>query len=174
MAKGGVALPCSVVADECVDRWMLPLAVGLATCFRSLPLLSNLFIKLRSQTGLVFRQFGQLWLNLAQDAVLGWHAPLKSPAGTTEKVIETWSWIRGFEMEVPGIASGEGVTCSRPYGTFRLSNLYPGLRSGLSSAVPAGLILQSVGSHAESLGPEVRFFISFLPKSSFFRSLFSH
>src|ERR1700733_3629381 len=28
---------------------------------------------------------------------------------------------------------------SRPYGTFRVSNLYPGLRPGLSSAVPAGL-----------------------------------
>jgi hypothetical protein len=28
-------------------------------------------------------------LNLAQDAVLGWLAPLKSPVGTTEKVIET-------------------------------------------------------------------------------------
>jgi hypothetical protein len=25
-------------------------------------------------------------LNLAQDAVLGWHAPLESPAGTTEKL----------------------------------------------------------------------------------------
>jgi hypothetical protein len=41
---------------------------------------------------------------------------LKSPAGTTEKANETWSWIRGadpefsttkyFEMEVPGIATG--------------------------------------------------------------------
>jgi prevent-host-death family protein len=45
------------------------------------------------------------------------------------------------------------VTSSRPYGTFRLSNVYPGLRPGLSSAVPAGLILQSVGSHArQNLG----------------------
>ena len=43
------------------------------------------------------------------------------------------------------------VTTSRPYGTVRLSNLYPGLRPGLSSAVPAGLILPSVGSHAHSL-----------------------
>jgi hypothetical protein len=43
MTKGGVALPCSVVADGCVDRRMLPVAVGLATCFRSLPVLSNLF-----------------------------------------------------------------------------------------------------------------------------------
>jgi hypothetical protein len=42
---------------------------------------------------------------------------LKSPAGTTEKIIETWSWFLGadrefsiaeyFEMEVPGIASGQ-------------------------------------------------------------------
>jgi hypothetical protein len=31
-----------------------------------------------------------------------------------------------------------------------LSNVYPGLRPGLSSAVPAGLILQSVGSHAQT------------------------
>ena len=38
-------------------------------------------------------------LSLAQDAVLGWHAPLKSPAGATEKVIETWSWIRGADHE---------------------------------------------------------------------------
>src|ERR1700730_101984 len=53
-------------------------------------------------------------LNIAQDAVLGWRAPWKSPAGTTERVIETWFCIRGedrdfsiaaiFEMEVPGIA----------------------------------------------------------------------
>jgi hypothetical protein len=77
--------------------------------------------------------------------------PLKSPAGTTEKVNETWSWIRGadrefstaeyFEMEVPGVASGY---FSRPYGTFRLSNLYPGLRPGLSSAVPTGLDIEMV------------------------------
>jgi hypothetical protein len=72
-------------------------------------------------------------LNLAQDAVLGWNAPLKSPAGTTEKVIETWSWVRGADR----------ASFSRPYGTFRLSNLYPGLRPGLSSAVPAGLVLRS-------------------------------
>jgi hypothetical protein len=73
-------------------------------------------------------------LNLAQDAVLGLHAPWKSPEGTTGKVVETWSWIRekieNFQLQ----------TFSRPYGTFRLSNLYPGLRPGLSSAVPAGLI----------------------------------
>jgi hypothetical protein len=55
-------------------------------------------------------------LNLAQDAVLGWHLPLKSPVGTTEKAIETWSWIRGADPEFSiakysrwkcrGIASG--------------------------------------------------------------------
>jgi hypothetical protein len=55
MTKGGVALPCSVVADGCKDQRMRPTAVGLAACFRSLPLLSNLFNKLRSQTGLVYR-----------------------------------------------------------------------------------------------------------------------
>jgi hypothetical protein len=32
------------------------------------------------------------------------------------------------------------IISSRPYGTFRLSNFYPGLRPGLSSAVPPGLI----------------------------------
>ena len=42
------------------------------------------------------------------------------------------------------------VTASRPYGTVRLSNLNPGLRPGLSSAVPAGLILPSVGSRAHT------------------------
>src|SRR5882757_4760170 len=36
------------------------------------------------------------------------------------------------------------VVSSRPCGTFRLSNLYPGLRPGLSSAVPSGLILRSM------------------------------
>src|ERR1700726_1366151 len=46
------------------------------------------------------------------------------------------------------------VTSSRPYGTVRLSNLYPGRRPGLSSAVPAGLILPSVGSHAH-LKPQI-------------------
>jgi hypothetical protein len=33
------------------------------------------------------------------------------------------------------------VGFSRPYGTFRVSNLYPGLRPGLSSAVPTGLFV---------------------------------
>ena len=31
------------------------------------------------------------------------------------------------------------ITSSRPYGTLRLLNFYPGLRPGLSSAVPPGL-----------------------------------
>ena len=52
------------------------------------------------------------------------------------------------EMEV--IWDRLRVTSSRPYGTFRLSNLYPGLRPGLSSAVPAGLRLQLVDSQADS------------------------
>jgi hypothetical protein len=61
---------------------------------------------------------------------------------------------RGLELSIAGIASDGSAwdclqaTSSRPYGTFRLSNLYPGLRPGLSSAVPAGLILQSLGSQA--------------------------
>ena len=41
--------------------------------------------------GIFQTQFGQVWLDLAQDAVLGLHAPLKSPAGTTEISVETWS-----------------------------------------------------------------------------------
>jgi hypothetical protein len=40
---------------------------------------------------------------------------------------------------------------SRPYGTYRLSNLYPGLRPGLGSAVPAGL-------GAETDSTQIRFF----------------
>jgi hypothetical protein len=40
-------------------------------------------------------------------------------------------------MGVPVIASY--LSFSRPYGTFRLSNFNPGLRPGLSSAVPSGL-----------------------------------
>jgi hypothetical protein len=39
--KRGVALLCGAVADGSVDRQMLPVA----TCFRSLPVLSNLFNK---------------------------------------------------------------------------------------------------------------------------------
>jgi hypothetical protein len=75
-------------------------------------------------------------LNLAQDAVLGCHAVSKSPAGTTEKyrdaVLDPAERIGNSQLcwDCPR------VTSSRPYGTFRLSNLYPGLRPGLSSAVP--------------------------------------
>jgi hypothetical protein len=54
-----------------------------------------------------------------------------------EDRIGKFSITQYFEMEMPGIASES--TSSRPFGTFRLSNLYPGLRPGLSSAVPAGL-----------------------------------
>ena len=56
-----------------------------------------------------------------------------------------------FEMEAPGLLP---VTFSRPYGTFRPSNLYPGLRPGLRSAGPAGLILQSPGFFADRVNPE--------------------
>jgi hypothetical protein len=38
-------------------------------------------------------------LNLAQDAVLGCHSSSKSPEGTTEKLSETWSWVRGADRE---------------------------------------------------------------------------
>ena len=75
---------------------------------------------------------------------------MKSPVGTTEKVIETWSLNPGSES---GILNREAfrevrATSSRPYGTFHFSNLYPGLRPGLRSAVPAGLSFA-----IESLGP---------------------
>jgi hypothetical protein len=70
---------------------------------------------------------------------------LKSPAGTTEKVRIGNSQSRNIlDGSVLGILK---VTASRPYGTFRPSNLNPGLRPGLSSAVPAGLILPSVLTH---------------------------
>jgi hypothetical protein len=38
-------------------------------------------------------------LSLAQDVVLGWHARLNSPAGTTENSVETVSWILGADRE---------------------------------------------------------------------------
>jgi hypothetical protein len=60
-------------------------------------------------------------LNLAQNAVLSRHAIGKGPAGTTE-TLETWSWVRG---DLGGLSP---VNFSRPYGTSRRSNLYPGLR----------------------------------------------
>jgi hypothetical protein len=86
---------------------------------------------------------GPVWMHL--------HTPLKSlrendhhPIESRRdswKVLEPWTRIRAEDRE-----SWEGSACdsirlrfSRPYGTFRLSYLYPGLRPGLSSAVPAGL-----------------------------------
>ena len=77
---------------------------------------------------------------------------LKSPVGTTEKVIEM---VQNSGSRA-GIVNRETfrdvrATASRPYGTFRRSNPYPGLRPGLSSAVPAGLSLQSPTSHAHTL-----------------------
>ena len=59
-----------------------------------------------------------------------------------------------LEMEVPGIASGQLSVV--PTGLFVSRFLYPGLRPGLSSAVPAGLNLELVGSHAHALAPEVQ------------------
>ena len=60
--------------------------------------------------------------------------------------VHHWNMIesRRDDWKIAGIAPRP--ISSRPYGTFRLSNLYPGLRPGLSSAVPAGLMLQSIGS----------------------------
>jgi hypothetical protein len=58
-------------------------------------------------------------------------------------------------MELPVVPSSS--SSSRPYGTFRVSNLYPGLPPGLSSAVPAGLSSESPGSREDTLTPEVRF-----------------
>jgi hypothetical protein len=70
-----------------------------------------------------------------------------SPVGTTEKVIGLGIFNRKiFWREVRwGNSSG-------PYGTFCPSNFYPGLRPGLSSAVPAGLILQLLLT--DHLGPQ--------------------
>jgi hypothetical protein len=106
------------------------------------------------------RRDGLNLLNLAQDAVLGWDARWKSPAGTTGSFVERFSWIleRTGNSHSPEYLIGSAWDClrvsfSRPYGTFRLSHLHPGPRPGLSSAVPAGLILQSVGSHAHTLKP---------------------
>jgi hypothetical protein len=44
---------------------------------------------------------------------------------------------------------------SRPSGTFQRVHPNPGLRPGLSSAVPAGLILQSVGFSRLPFGPSI-------------------
>src|ERR1700730_4311922 len=96
-------------------------------------------------------------LNIAQDAVLGWLRRGKVPQGRLK------------ELSKHGSAFGERIgtsrsrlfsrwrclglplsKLSRPYGTFRLAILYRGLRPGLSSAVPAGLILQSPCSHTHA------------------------
>jgi hypothetical protein len=58
-----------------------------------------------------------------------------------------WVWridVRVKAHTYQPYPSEKQVTSSRPCGTFRLLNLYPGLRPGLSSAVPPGLILQSL------------------------------
>jgi hypothetical protein len=47
------------------------------------------------------------------------------------------------------VLNSRSVSSSRPSGTFRLSNSTQDWRPGLSSAVPAGLILRSPGSHAD-------------------------
>src|SRR5882757_6941244 len=57
------------------------------------------------------------------------------------------------------------VVSSRPCGTFRLSNLYPGLRPGLSSAVPTGLGSRHRGSHAGSKVLIIRLFCATRLKS---------
>jgi hypothetical protein len=99
-------------------------------------------------------------LNLAQDAVLGCHSSSKSPEGTTEKLSKTWSWVRGADREFSITRHSEtemlgivfwGNFQSSPFdklragstGLARLPDLFPGLRPGLSSAVPAGLNLYS-------------------------------
>src|ERR1700722_17572602 len=62
------------------------------------------------------------------------------------------------------------VTSSRPYGTFRHSDPCPGLRPGLSSAVPTGLDFE-IDSRAQTYGaaeavPVVRQFLSSLSGSA--------
>jgi hypothetical protein len=60
---------------------------------------------------------------------------MKSPVGTTEKAIGGNSQSRNvFRWECSG--GRIQVPSSRPYGTLRFSNFYPGLRRGLSSARP--------------------------------------
>jgi hypothetical protein len=78
---------------------------------------------------------------------------LKIPLGTTEKVIETWSWIPAAHREFSIVLGAGGSAFSSAHGTLRLSDLYPALRLRLSLAVPARLSLQSVGSHAHSSAP---------------------
>jgi hypothetical protein len=58
----------------------------------------------RAENALESRRDG---LNLAQDAVLGWQAPLKSPVGTTEKRLldREFSITERFYKEALGIAA---------------------------------------------------------------------
>src|ERR1700740_2401773 len=86
--------------------------------------------------------FDKLVQNIRQS--LSWNAPSKSPVGTTGTAADTWSWMHecgdvSNAEYLAGNAWDCPVTFSRPFGTCRFSNLYPGLRPGLSSAVPAGL-----------------------------------
>jgi hypothetical protein len=70
-----------------------------------------------------------------------------SPAGTAERYPGHGPGLAPLnrdEEEVPRIASW-GIF-SRPCGTGRLWNLFPGLRPGLFSAVPTGLESDAVGS----------------------------
>jgi hypothetical protein len=78
------------------------------------------------------RYFGQLWLRIAQDVVLGWlpriaNGPFQS-GGT------------------PGLHPG--AFSAVPAGLGRFWNLYPGLRPGLLSAVPTGLDLERAVSRS--------------------------
>jgi hypothetical protein len=84
-------------------------------------------------------------LNLAQDAVLGWQARLKSPAGTTENSVETLPWILGADRKfsIPDYFDWKGLglppaNSSRPYGTFRLSNSLPRTASWANFSRPCG------------------------------------
>src|SRR5580692_4943506 len=75
-------------------------------------------------------------MNLAQDAVLGWRARLKSLVGTIEKVIGTWSWIRGKGiLKSPNLLRWKCL--GLPPGNCQ-SSPFDKLRAG-----SAGLILQS-------------------------------
>jgi hypothetical protein len=83
-------------------------------------------------------------LNLAQDAVLRWHALGKGLAGTTE-TLETWSWVRGDLgiLSPGGLGDLSPVNFSRPYGTFSLLESLPGTGWGF---IPGGVHRQRCGS----------------------------
>jgi hypothetical protein len=67
----------------------------------------------------------------------------KSPVGTIEKVIGSGILNRGrFSREV--LWRSPRGNCQSSLRDFSSFDFYPGLRPGLSSAVPAGLILLSV------------------------------